>query len=167
MGNAWGRERGDGDTDVETVLEALHVLGDDDPVALVLGRLEKRQGELAVALDGEALQVELVLGGGRERTHLLVFAPEGSVVRLRRDGTLAAGFRPHVTLRGSALDVVALVLGELDVARAVYRGVLELHVLPDELAPRFPAVMRVLAASLLEVADQRAERPIRRGHCTL
>jgi hypothetical protein len=144
---------------VGAVAEALHALG-GDPVALLLGRLGERRGELVAALDGEALQAEVVVvdPGGEEASHLLVFGPDGSVGRLRPDGTLAAGFRAHLTLRGAGTDILALVLGELDVARAVYRGLLDLHVPPDELAPRFPGLMRVLATALLDLAHQGSGR---------
>lgn len=146
--------------DVRAVAGAVHALG-DDPVALVLGRLEDRRGELAAALGGRGLQAEVALvePTGDEATHLLVFTPDGEARRLRPGGTLASGFRPHLTLRGSGTDVLGLVLGELDVARAVYRGLLVLHVPPAELVPRYARLMRLVAAAVLELVDQGPDRP--------
>src|SRR5687768_5785174 len=155
MGNTPGQKGLGVDMDVRAVAEAIHGCDGDDPVAHVLGRLGRRRGEVAAALGGEALQVRLVLVGepGRETSHLLVFLPDGAAARLRPDGTLAADFHPHLTVRGRGEAVVGLVLGDVDVARAVYRGTLELHVPPDELVPRYARLMRVLAAHLLDLAD--------------
>lgn len=140
--------------DVSAVARAIHGAGGQDPVAHVLMRLESRRDEVSAALRGEGLQVELALLGqsGLEIRHLLVFPPDGTVLRLRPGGALAADFQPHLTVRGPGVDVVALVLGELDVARAVYRGLLDLRVPPDDLVPRYARLMRVLAAHLLDLA---------------
>lgn len=142
--------------DVRAVVGAIHSAGGRDPVAHVLGRLRDRGGEVAAALGGEGLQVELVLVGadGRTATHLLVFTPDGEGGRLRPGGALASAFSPHLTVRGRGDEVVGLVLGDIGVARAVYRGLLELHVAPDELVPRYARLMVVLAAHLLDLADQ-------------
>jgi hypothetical protein len=140
--------------DVTAVARALHAAGGEDPVGHVLARLVARRVELAGALGGQALQVELVvvnLGAPGQR-HLLVFAPDGVALRLRPSGVLAAEFRPHLTVRGSGEEVVALVLGEIDVAHAAYRGLLVLHAAPHELAPRYPRLMRVLARDLFDMS---------------
>ena len=141
---------------VQSIAAAVYRTGGGDPVRHVLRQLESRRVEVASALGGESLQVELVLLGPSPclSTHQLVFGPEGGVARLRPDGALAMRFRAHVTLRGEGGEILDLVLGDLDVAQAVYRGVLSLHEPAADLAPRYPRLMAVVAAALVELANQ-------------
>ena len=150
--------------DVHAVTDAVHRVGGNDPVGRVIAELQSRRGEVASALGGESLQVELLVTGKPETRHeyRLVFAPDGAAVRLRTDGALAACFQPHVTIRGTGSDIVEYVLGDLDVARAVYRGLVVLHVPPHDLTPRYPRLIRVVALALLHVAAN--DTPDAAGH---
>lgn len=151
--------------DIREVALAIHRASGLDPVARVLTGLEHRQGELVAALGGEGLRVELIViaVNGQEARHLIEFTPDGRVLRLRPGGALAGDFDGHITVHGHGVDIVGLVLGEIDVATAVYRGLLELRVPPDDLVPRYARLMRVLAIYLLDLADGDACAPGERG----
>lgn len=66
----------------------------------------------------------------------------------------AARFRPHLTVRGECRHILSVVFGEIDVARAVYRGTLALHVAPHTLVPRYARVMRLAAETLRDIRSE-------------
>lgn len=104
--------------------------------------------KLSTALGGRSLAVELVVegpGGGR---FLVLLSPDGVVYRMREGAVVSGGFRPHVTFRGTPAELVAVALGERDTPDAVFAGTLVLHVETDELLPRYPRVMRIVAEEL-------------------
>jgi hypothetical protein len=104
-----------------------------------LARLRTRRMELAHALQGRILRLELVIEGKRRTVYRLVFTSTGNV-----ELTGAHGFEAHVRLAGEAGHVVGVVVGSVDTFTAVYERVLTL-LQPAEDLPQYPAVRRLLA----------------------
>jgi hypothetical protein len=115
-----------------------------------LARLRTRREDLAHAMQGRVLRVELVLEGQRRTVYRLVFTSTGNV-----ELTGAHGFDPHVRLEGQPEHVVGVVVGTVDTFTAVYKRVLTL-LLPAEELPQYPVVRRLIAQEV------RSCRPWRR-----
>jgi hypothetical protein len=113
------------------------------PVDVLLARLQDRPDEVAAALGGRVLSIELVLTEGRHPGWTVVFSPDGHISALRHDrpGPLVAA---DVRFQGTAKQVLRVVLGETDTAHAVFTGVVELALSPAELTPHYPRVMALV-----------------------
>jgi hypothetical protein len=126
-----------------------------DPVAEVLRRLGARRRAVARALEGEAMVARIVVVGHRhETTHVAAFLPDGTVGRLRPDGALAPRARPQVTVRGSAAEILGLVVGEVDLRRALAEGLLVLHEAPAEIGPCLGRLLRMVGEEVGAMAGE-------------
>ena len=104
-----------------------------------LARLRTRRRDLAHALQGRLLRLELVVEAKRHTVYRVVFTSTGNV-----ELTGSHGFEPHVRLMGKPGQVVGVVVGTVDTFTAVYERVLTL-LQPAEELPQYPAVRRLLA----------------------
>lgn len=114
----------------------------DRVVLPFLGRLRERREDIARALSGRSLRVEVVVVGERRHTFRIVFTPAGHV-----ELTGSYGFDPHLRFEGTPDRLIGLVYGSLDTFTAVYDQVLTLYFPPDQLL-HYPPVRRLLAEQL-------------------
>lgn len=126
----------------------------------VLSRLRQRPFDIRQALHGQVLTVSINLTDSPWTAYSIVFSPDGHMsVFTPEQQDFPHDFTPHVRLRGTADQVLRVVLGETNTFDAVFSDVLELNMKPSELTPHYPLLMRVVreeAWALLE-ADRARE----------
>jgi hypothetical protein len=136
--------------------EAVKVLAsrcDEHPGSVLedlLARLYRKPDQLTKLLRGEAIRFELLLAERQVPETWIVFTALGHVATATRTSSLGADYRPHVLFRGSAEDVLEVVLGVTPMEQAVYAGVF----MPFIPVNRFSRLLDFLAAELTEVAAQ-------------
>jgi hypothetical protein len=116
----------------------------------LLARLYAKPDQLAKLLRGEAVRVELLLAEREVPETWIVFTALGHVATATQTSSLGADYRPHVLFRGTAEDVLRVVLGVTPLERAVYSGVF----MPFIPVNRFSRLLDFLAAELTDMAVQ-------------
>ncbi|HEX2040878.1 MAG TPA: hypothetical protein VHF47_14225 [Acidimicrobiales bacterium] len=94
----------------------------------VLRGLRRRADDLRAALDGRSLRVSLTLADtGARRVHRVMFTPAGNVLLAQPENLGPNGFVPHIEVRCEPVDLRRIVLGELTLNEATWRGTVILH----------------------------------------
>lgn len=135
----------------EAAVEVLARRCDERPGSVLedlLGRLYGKPDQLAKLVRGEAVRVELLLAERHVPETWIVFTALGHVATATQTSSLGADYRPHVLFRGTAEDVLQVVLGVMSLERAVYSGVF----MPFIPVNRFSRLLDFLAAELLDMA---------------
>lgn len=110
-------------------------------VRALVERLRTRRNELAAAVGGKALSVEVVITPAVDEPYRLGFAGEGYVTTLSRSNPLTLGFSPDVVIRGSVSAVVDVLTANEPTPEGV-------HLADPEVWPRYARVHRVVASEL-------------------
>lgn len=114
--------------------------GTENVVQELIERLRARRDELAAAVAGRALSIEVVLGSS-VGTYRVGVAGEGYVTTLSDSNPLTLGFSPDVVVQGSANEVVEVLTAEEPMAEAV-------HLVDPNSWPRYARVHRIVALEL-------------------
>lgn len=144
----------------ETAVEVLARRCDERPGSVLedlLGRLYAKPDQLAKLVRGEAVRVELLLAERLVPETWIVFTALGHVATATQTSSLGADYRPHVLFRGSAEDVLRVVLGVTSLERAVYSGVF----MPFIPVNRFSRLLDFLATELMDMAAKASSSSFR------
>jgi hypothetical protein len=94
----------------------------------VLRRLRHRRDEVAAALDGASLRLEITLTESPDRpVHRVMFSREGNVLLVQPENLAGDDYDPHVEFRCAPDDLRGVVLGDVPLTEAVERGTVVAH----------------------------------------
>jgi len=116
----------------------------DELVRALVERLRTRRGDLAAAVGGQALSVEVSVTPSFGEPYRLGIAGEGYVTTLSPSNPLTLGFSPDVTIRGTARDVLDVLI-----ARDPTQDGIRLS--EASVWPRYARVHRIVASELREM----------------
>lgn len=120
-----GRRAGDG-----AMKEQSEACGSDPAGALVsvLRRLRHRRDEVAAALDGASLRLEITLTDSPDRpVYRVIFTREGNVLLVQPENLVGDDYDPHVEFRCTPDDLRGVVLGDVPLREAIDRGTVVAH----------------------------------------